>query len=165
MKKIYLGADHAGFKLKEQIKKYLEKSCPREGGEGYKIFDCGALKYNKKDDYPDFAEKVAKKVAKDGWGILVCGSSHGVCIAANKLKGARAVAVSNVQDAKLTREHNDANILCLSGWNLTLEKAKKIINIWLKTEFSKEKRHKRRIEKIKKIESRRSGEKGGLLCK
>ncbi|MEA3272071.1 MAG: RpiB/LacA/LacB family sugar-phosphate isomerase, partial [Patescibacteria group bacterium] len=117
--KIFLGADHAGFKLKEQIKKYLEKS-------GHKVLDEGALKYNKKDDYPDFAAKVAKKVKGDNSGVLVCGSSHGVCIAANKFKGVRAVAVSNTKDAKLTRQHNDANVLCLSGWDLSLSRAKKI---------------------------------------
>lgn len=143
---IYLGADHAGFKLKEKIKKILEK-------KGYKVLDQGALKFVKTDDYPDFATKVAQKIKKDDdRGILVCGSSQGVCIAANKFKGVRAVAVSNTRDAKLTREHNDANVLCLSGWNTTTEKAEKIINTWLKTEFSKEPRHVRRVRKINKLD-------------
>lgn len=144
--KIYLGADHAGFKLKEQIKKYLEKM-------KYNVSDQGAFKFDKLDDYPDFAARVAKKIIKgDDRGILFCGSSHGVCIAANKFKGIRAVAVSNVRDAKLTREHNNANVLCLSGWNLKLENAKRIIEIWLKTEFGGEGRHMRRLGKIKKLE-------------
>lgn len=141
---IYLGADHAGLKLKEQIKKYLEKK--------YKVFDLGAFKFEKADDYPDFAAKVAKKVSAGGTGLLFCGSSHGVCIAANKIQGIRAVAVSNIRDAKLTREHNNANVLCLSGWNLKLDVAKKIVDVWLKTEFSGEERHVRRLEKIKKLE-------------
>ena len=141
---IYLSADHAGFKLKEQIKKYLEKK--------YNVSDLGAFKFEKTDDYPDFAAKVAKKVSVGGMGILFCGSSHGVCIAANKIRGARAVAVSNIRDAKLTREHNDANVLCLSGWNLKLDAAKKIIDAWLKTEFSGEERHARRVGKIKQLE-------------
>jgi ribose 5-phosphate isomerase B len=139
-----LGADHAGFKLKEQIKKYLEKK--------YKICDLGALEFNKNDDYPDYAAKVARRASAGGMGILFCGSSHGICIAANKIRGARAVAVQNVRDAKLTREHNNANVLCLSGWNLSFHSAKKIVDAWLKTEFSGEERHIRRIKKIEKLE-------------
>lgn len=142
---IYLGADHAGFKLKEQIKKYLNK-------KGYKVFDEGALKFDKKDDYPDYAARVVKKIKDENRGVLVCGSSQGVCIAANKFKGIRAVAVSNVRDAKLTREHNDANVLCLSGWSLKLEQAKKILDAWLETKFSEEERHVRRLKKIKSYE-------------
>lgn len=146
MKKIYLGADHAGFKLKEGIKKYLLKL-------EYKVFDEGALNFDKTDDYPDFAKKVSKKVAKTKeQGILICGSSQGVCIAANKFKGIRAVSVLDIKDAKLTREHNDANVLCLSGRKLSLEKAIKIVIIWLKTEFGKEIRHTRRLKKIAKLE-------------
>lgn len=141
---IYLGADHVGYKLKGQIKKYLEKT--------NNVSDQGALKFQKNDDYPDYAAKVAKKVAAGGRGILFCGSSHGVCIAANKVRGARAVAVSNVRDAKLTREHNDANILCLSSWKLKDSAAKKIVDVWLKTEFSGEERHLRRVKKIIKLE-------------
>lgn len=142
---IYLGADHAGYKLKEQIKKYLAE-------KKHKISDHGAFKFDKNDDYPDYAAKVAKKVSAGGAGIVFCGSSHGICIAANKIKGARAVAVSSVRDAKLTREHNDANVLCLSGWNLKLGAAKKIIDAWLKTDFSGEERHVRRVKKIIKLE-------------
>lgn len=143
---IYLGADHAGFRLKEQIKNYLKKV-------GYKVSDRGAFKFQKTDDYPDFAAKVAKKIKKENdRGILFCGSSHGVCVAANKFKGIRAVAVSNVRDAKLTREHNDANVLCLSGWNFKLDAAKKIADAWLQTKFSGEERHMRRIKKIEKLE-------------
>ncbi len=144
---IYLGADHAGFKLKEQIKKYLQ-------AQRIKFIDLGNLKLDKNDDYPDFGYKVAKKVAKnkDSKGILICGTSYGVCIVANKVKGIRAVSISTVKDAKLSREHNNANVLCLSGWNLKFDLAKKIIMVWLNTSFSQAKRHQRRINKIKKIE-------------
>ncbi|RMD57440.1 ribose 5-phosphate isomerase B [Candidatus Woesearchaeota archaeon] len=142
---IYLGADHAGYKLKEHLKKFLSK-------QGYKTIDKGAKKYNKKDDYPDYAKKVAKAVQKGGKGILVCGSAEGICIAANKFKGIRATPVWTIRAAKLSRQHNDANILCLSGWDLDKKKAEKIALAWLKTPFSGEKRHERRIEKIKKIE-------------
>lgn len=142
---ILLGADHAGFALKEHLKKFLQK-------KGYDVKDMGAYKLVKTDDYPDYAAKVAKAVQKSGKGILVCGSAEGVCIAANKFRGIRAVAVWTVQNAKLSREHNDANILCLSGWQLSKKTAEKIALTWLKTPFSKEKRHVRRIQKIKRLE-------------
>jgi ribose 5-phosphate isomerase B len=146
---IYLGADHAGFKLKEQIKKYLL-------GLDFEIKDLGAFKFDKNDDYPDFGFAVAKTVAKNknSMGILVCGSSFGVCIAANKVRGIRAVSIDNVKDAKLSREHNDANVLCLSGWNLKFNLAKKIITAWLKTKFSNAPRHRRRLNKIRKFENK-----------
>jgi ribose 5-phosphate isomerase B len=146
MKKLYIGSDHAGFKLKNSLKPYLIKL-------GYDFIDLGNLKYQKDDDYPDYAKLVAEKVAKENTkGILFCGTGHGACIAANKIKGIRAVTVNNIKDAIKTREHNDANILCLSGWNLKPDLAKKIIRTWLKTKFSNAKRHKRRIAKIKKLE-------------
>lgn len=153
MKKIYLGADHAGFALKEKVKQWLtEKKTAFE--------DLGNLIYDKNDDYPDFAEKVARKVVREGTkGILFCGSAEGMAMAANKVKGVRAVAVWDKKIAELSRKHNDANVLCLAGGGmlkpipgLSLEKAKVIISVWLKMQFRGEVRHKRRIEKIKKIE-------------
>jgi ribose 5-phosphate isomerase B len=145
---LYLGADHAGFKLKEQIKKYLLN-------QRIKFADLGNLKLDKNDDYPDFGFKVAKAVAKDkdSKGILICGTSFGVCIVANKVKSIRAVSISNVKDAKFSRQHNDANVLCLSGWELKLPMAQKIIKVWLNTKFSGASRHKRRIKKISRYES------------
>lgn len=163
--KLYLGADHGGFMLKEKIKLFLKK-------KGHSFEDMGNKKFVKTDDYPDYGYKVAKKVAREkeaaankvrmvssskkeeeAKGILFCGSAEGICIAANKVKGIRAVAVWSARDAKLSRKHNDANILCLSGWHLAPKKAEKIIIAWLKTEFIKEPRHIRRINKIKKIEN------------
>jgi ribose 5-phosphate isomerase B len=151
---IYIGSDHAGFKLKESMKKFLT-------GIGVDFEDTGNKKYDKNDDYPVFAAKLARKVANSGsLGVLFCGSSFGMCIAANKIKGIRAVSVNNVADAKLARLHNDANVLCLSGGG-TLDKlspglkpefAKKIIKAFLFTLFSKEERHKRRINEIKRLE-------------
>ena len=150
---IYLGADHAGFKLKEKIRLWLDQNkIPHQ--------DLGNYLYDKDDDYPDFAAKVARKVVRNkSLGILACGSAEGVVIAANKIKGARAVNPANLTQAKLSREHNDANILCLAGGG-TLKpipgtpfgKAKKLIKIFLKTKFSKAKRHVRRINKIKALE-------------
>ncbi|MEK7211226.1 MAG: RpiB/LacA/LacB family sugar-phosphate isomerase, partial [Patescibacteria group bacterium] len=108
---IYLGSDHAGFKLKTEMAKYLESA-------GYAFEDLGAKKINLKDDYPDYAFRVGEKVAEmEGLGILFCGSAEGVCIAANKVEGVRAVNPGSVKLAKLSREHNDANVLCLSGWH------------------------------------------------
>ena len=149
MKKIYLGADHAGFKLKEELKSYLHS-------KGYDYEDLGNTQYEPTDDYPDFGYKVANKVADtDSRGILVCGSSQGVCMVANKVKGVRAAAVASVEDAIKTREHNNANVICLSGWNLKKEGAEGILDKWLNTPFSKEERHRRRVNKILKIENMR----------
>jgi len=141
--KVIIGADHAGFKLKESIKKYLKTL-------GYKVEDVGAKKFVKTDDYPIFAKKAAKKVGKQNKAILFCGSAEGICIAANKVKGIRGVAVWTLTNAKLSRKHNDANVLCLSGWQLPLTKTKKIVKTWLETPFSGEARHIRRIKQIEK---------------
>ncbi len=142
---VHFGADHAGFALKEKLKTKLVTA-------GYKVKDWGARKLVKDDDYPDYAEKVAKAVQKKGMGILVCGSAEGVCIAANKFKGIRATPVWTLENAKLSRNHNNANILCLSGWELSAEKAGKIAKKWLSTPFSNNERHIRRLEKIRKLE-------------
>ena len=147
MKEIYLGSDHAGFKLKEQIKKWLDS-------QKIKYEDLGALTFDKDDDYPDYAIPLAEKVVKEKTkGILLCGSAEGVCIAANKVKGALAVNPATVELAKLSREHNDANILCLSGWFGDIDKSKKMIKTFLNTSLSKESRHRRRVNKIKKYEA------------
>lgn len=146
MKKIYLGADHAGFPLKEKIKRWLEK-------KHVPYIDVGNKKLNPKDDYPDFAIPLAKNVVADkSLGILVCGSAQGICIAANKIKGARAVIPYTLKEARLSKEHNNANILCLSGWFMHFHKAKRMIEVFLTTPFSKEERHMRRLEKIKRVE-------------
>ncbi len=144
--KIFIGADHAGFELKEKIKIWLNK-------QNIKFEDVGNLVYDKNDDYPDYAFPLAEKVAKEKTkGILLCGSAEGVCIAANKVKGIRAVNPSTVKLTKLSREHNDANVLCLSGWFSDIAVAKKMILTFLNTSLSKEVRHQRRVKKIKKYE-------------
>ena len=144
---IVLGSDHAGFKLKEHIRKFLEKK-----GCGY--VDMGTYKYNKTDDYPDFAKKVAMQVVKDkSKGILVCGSGIGVCIAANKVKKIRAALCHDVRSAKASRIDGDTNILCLSGNRTKKDLASKIVTAWLNTKPSNAVRHKRRIKKIAKIEN------------
>ncbi len=145
-KTIYIGSDHAGFDLKNEIFEYLKKA-------GYKVKDLGNKVYEKGDDYPDFAFKVAKKVAgKDTMGILFCGSGVGVCISANKVRGIRAVNASNIKLAEVSRKHNDSNILCLGQDFVGPELSKEIIDVWLNTPFSGINRHKGRVEKIQIFE-------------
>lgn len=145
--KIYIGTDHAGFRLKERLNPYLKK-------RKYRVIDLGNKKYDKNDDYPVFAARVAKKVAKDknSKGILICGSGQGVCIAANKIKGIRAALAEHVQDAFLARKDDDCNVLCLQGRFTTFDKTKKIVNKFLATRFSKAKRYSRRINEIRRLE-------------
>lgn len=141
--KLYLGSDHAGFEVKEKLKKFLDSN---------KIAyeDLGAKKYDKKDDYPDFAFKVGEKVASDknSKGILVCGSGAGMVIAANKIRGVRAVEGYDSYSARMSRIDNDANVLGLRARNFSFDKIKKIVSVWINTDFSWEKRHTRRIRKI-----------------
>jgi len=146
MKKIVVGADHGGYYLKEEIKKFLKK-------EGYEFEDVGNTRYDVDDDYVDYAEKVARKAAnKNALGVLLCRTAAGMVIAANKIKGARAVAAFGIKSAVHAREHNDANILALSGDWLTTKKAVDILKAWLSAEFRREERHIRRVEKIKRLE-------------
>lgn len=148
---IYLGADHRGYKVKEEIKKYLE-------GLGEPYQDLGNEIFDPKDDYPDFTQKVASRVSQNpkNKGILFCGSAIGMAIFANKFKGVRAAQCFNEKMAKLSRSHNDANILCISADFMPLAKIKRIVKIWLKTEFSQEERHKRRLAKIRKYDERKN---------
>lgn len=145
---IYIGADHRGFKLKEYLKQFLKNS-------GYEVVDIGNDKYDTNDDYPDFAVLVAKRVAQDAAnfrGILICGSGAGVDITANKFKSIRSGLAINAEQAKKIRSDDDTNILSLAADFTSEEEAKKILDIWLKTPFSGEEKHQRRIEKIKEIE-------------
>ena len=146
--KIFMGTDHAGFELKEEVKKYLLKM-------GFKIEDFGAYSLDNDDDYPDFIAPVAKNVAKDknSIGIILGGSGQGEAIAANKVKGIRAAVYygGNPEIVKLSRAHNDSNILSLGARFLTTGEAIKAVKIWLETDFSNEKRHKRRLNKIARI--------------
>ena len=148
MKTVFVGADHAGFALKEKLKTSLKK-------QKYRVIDTGNVVFDANDDYPDFGIKLAKKaVLTKAPGILVCGSSFGVCIVANKVKGARAVSVSTIADAKIARQHNDANILCLSGWNMKPALASSLVKAFLHTPFSRQARHARRIQKITAYEKK-----------
>ena len=145
-KKIYLGADHAGYELKEKIKQWLDlHNIPYD--------DLGNHILDPNDDFPDFAYRVAKTVKlKKSFGILLCGSAQGVCISANKVKGIRAVIPFSLKEARLSREHVNANIICLSGWFMRYHKATKLLETFLTTPFSKAPRHLRRLNKIRRIE-------------
>ena len=141
MKKIFISSDHAGFKLKEAIKKYLlSKKLPFQ--------DLGPNN-NTRVDYPDFAHKVAKKVkiSKNNVGILVCGSGMGMNIAANRHKNIRAAQCFNLKSTKLSRLHNDANIITLGSRLLTKKNALSCIGVFLNTKFEGG-RHSKRIRKI-----------------
>ncbi len=147
--RIYIGTDHAGFELKEELKKFLENS-------GYEVEDKGAYEFSATDDYPDFVFPVAKAVAEDTEnrrGIILGGTGIGNGILANIVKGIRAGVVYDEYSAKMSREHNDANVMALGARTLSVEKAKKLVTLWLNAPFSNEERHKRRIKKIKELEN------------
>jgi ribose 5-phosphate isomerase B len=146
-KKIAIGSDHAGFELKEQIKKSLES-------EGYAITDFGT---NSSDsvDYPLIAKALATSVAtkNPNKGILICGTGIGMSIAANKVKGIIAANCFDAETARLARLHNNSNILTLGGRILNFDAAKEIVKIWLETDFEGG-RHQRRIQEIRDLEKR-----------
>jgi len=153
-KKVYIGTDHAGFKLKQELIPFVK-------GLGYEVFDCGAYKYDKDDDYPDFIEPVAKAVALNpemNCGIILGGSGQGEAMVANRFPNVRAVVYYGEPSIfnkhafiKISREHNDANVLSLGARFLKPQDAKKAVETWLSTHFSNAERHIRRIKKIEKI--------------
>ena len=141
MRKIFISSDHAGFKLKETIKDYLKN-------KKVKIEDLGP-KDDSSVDYPDYAHKVARKVKsrKSNVGILVCGSGTGMNIAANKHKNIRAAQCFNLKSTKLSRLHNDANIITLGSRLITKKNALTFVSVFLNTKFEGG-RHSRRVKKI-----------------
>lgn len=144
---VYLGADHAGYKLKEVVKKYLEdKKIPYE--------DLGAHESNPDDDYPDYGKAVAQKVVEnqENFGILFCGSGQGICIAANKFPGIRAVQAWNSELAHVGRNDDNINILCLAGRYTDERNAIAIVETFLNTPFERVDRRERRIKKISQLE-------------
>lgn len=144
-----IGSDHRGFLLKEELKIWLEET-------GYKVEDVGASSYQPDDDYVGFAEKLGVRIKgisdKSARGILICGSGHGVDMVANKFAGIRAALCWNEEVARQAREHENANVLVLPSDWIDAEKAKKIAKVFLETEFSREERHVRRLEKIERLE-------------
>lgn len=144
--KIGLSGDHGAFEYKEALKEMLIE-------EGYEVEDFGC--YSPESvDYPDTAAAVAKSVAsgKNEKGIVLCGTGIGACISANKIKGIRCALCSETTSARLTREHNDSNVLAMGQRVIGIEVMKDIARVWLQTEFSQGERHARRIQKIKGLE-------------
>ncbi len=149
MTKIYVGADHGGFELKETIKPFLQEL-------GYKVEDLGAHELVEDDDYTDFVIPVAQNVATDykSLGIVIGRSGNGEAIAANKVKGIRAALCLNPEMAKKAREHNNANVLSLGADYVSIDEAINVVKIFLETQFSEEERHRRRIAKISEFENK-----------
>jgi len=154
MNKVFIGSDHAGFELKEKLKASLK-------GLGYNVEDKGAFEYNDGDDYPDFIVPVAEAVSKnsDVKGIILGGSGQGEAICANRFSGVRAVVFygGSEEIIKLSREHNDANILSLGARFLDEKTAMEAVKIWLETKFSGNERHIRRIKKLEALPRRQAG--------
>lgn len=144
---IYLGADHAGFALKESIKRHLHD-------RGLEVEDFGAHAFDPSDDYPVFAARVASVVRDNSRsvGILICGSAEGICIAANKFDGIRAGIGFSIESAKSLRFDDAGNILCLAGRLESKDKPLAIVDAFLNTQPSQEKRHIRREKEIAAIE-------------
>lgn len=144
--RIHIGADHAGFALKEAVKEHL-------AGAGHEVTDVGAFSEDPVD-YPLVAEKVGRAVAEGAaqFGVLVCGTGLGMAIAANKVRGVRAVQVNTPAFAGMSRRHNDANVLTLAGRSIGPEEAYPIVEAFISTAFEGD-RHQRRVDQISAIES------------
>jgi ribose 5-phosphate isomerase B len=151
MTAIALGADHAGWELKEAIKSWLIE-------QGHLVLDFGTHSPDSVD-YPDYAAQVADavSVAKVERGVLVCGTGIGMAMAANKVPGVRAAACGDLYTARMSREHNDANVLALGARLTAADVAVEIVGVWLQTAFG-DGRHRRRVEKIRDLEGRFSAE-------
>ena len=145
---VYLGADHAGFELKEALAGYLS-------ARGEEFQDLGAHALEPHDDYPSYAVAVARAVAADAdsCGILVCDTGIGMDIAANKIPGVRAALVHDEFSAKRAREHNDANVLVLGAEAVSGHQAGKLADLFLETPFSGDERHIRRLKQIREVEA------------
>lgn len=149
--RVAIGSDHAGFDQKERLKTHLVK-------QGYEVIDVGTGSGEESVDYPDFAEQVARAVAsgKADRGVLVCGTGIGMAIAANKIDGVRAANVTDVEFARLSREHNDANVVAVSGRFVPEPVNQRIVDVFLSTPFQMD-RHSRRVEKINGLEKKSNG--------
>ncbi len=143
--KIYIASDHAGFELKQKLLPFLKEL-------EYEVVDKGAFEYNEGDDYPDFVIPVAQAIAKDSdsRGIILGGSGQGEAICANRFKGVRALVYygGDLQIVKISREHNDSNVLSLGARFVSEAEAKQALGLWLATPFSGDARHVRRLKKI-----------------
>ena len=147
--RIFISSDHAGFELKNTLAEYLRDI-------GHEVRDLGPREYNSDDDYPDYVSKVGREIERDpsgARGIVLGASGEGEAVCANKFYGVRAAVYygGNMDIIKLSREHNDSNILSLGARFLSPEEARKAVRLWLDTPFSGDERHKRRILKLYNI--------------
>lgn len=145
--KIYLGADHRGFKLKNELKDWLMQN-------SHEVEDCGPTEYVQGDDFIDYVITVAKGVTElpENRGVVICGSGAGVEIAANKIKGIRCSLGQSKEQIIKARNADDINVLAIAGEFTDFEKAKNLIKAFLETDYDPAERHKRRIEKIHQLE-------------
>ena len=146
--KIFIGADHNGFEYKDKLKQALELA-------GHEVVDQGDLTIDPNDDFPQFATKVVEALLSAGdpeaKGILICGSGQGMCMAANRFKGIRAALCWNINEARASRNDDDANILCLSSKYLSLDEAGSIMATFLSTPFAGAPRFQRRIQQLDQL--------------
>jgi len=148
--RIAIGSDHAGYDLKVFLRDRL-------ASQAVEVHDVGPDRLEPGDDYPDFARAVADSVARgeSDLGIMICSTGVGSCIAANKVPGIRAALCHDTFSARMSRLHNDANVLCLGASVLGPALAEEIVETWIGEAFSGEERHRRRLDKVAKIETRR----------
>ncbi|HMS23425.1 MAG TPA: RpiB/LacA/LacB family sugar-phosphate isomerase [Candidatus Saccharibacteria bacterium] len=144
-KKIFIGADHNGFQLKEKLEQWLKT-------QNYEVVDAGDERLNPDDDYPEFASKLVTLMLSseepEPMGILLCGSGQGMAMAANRFKGIRAALVWNKKTAEMSRHDDDANVLCLSAWELNEEAVIDVTQTWLQTPYGRAARYIRRIKEL-----------------
>jgi ribose 5-phosphate isomerase B len=147
--RVAIGSDHAGYQLKEHLRTWM---AARE----IDVRDVGAQTFDPADDYPDFARAVADLVRTEqvDLGVLICSTGVGSCITANKFRGVRAALVHEAFSARMSRLHNDANVLCLGASTVAPRYAEEILAAWLETPFSGDERHRRRLHKVAQIEAR-----------
>lgn len=142
---IFIGADHNGYDMKARLIAELQK-------EGHAVHDEGDVQLQPEDDYPQFAERVVRAMkaagTKDVYGILICGSGQGMCMAANRFKGIRASVIWNTHEAQAARNDDDSNVLCLPARSISADEAVNITQVWLRTPFAAAARFKRRISEL-----------------
>jgi len=155
--RVFVGTDHAGLEFKDHLKQALTEA-------GHEPVDCGAFEYDPQDDYPPFCFEVGERtVAEPGsLGVVIGGSGNGEQIAANKVPGVRAALVWNRETAELARQHNDANVVAVGARQHGVEEATELVLTFLRTPFSDEERHRRRIALISDYERDRHRPAGGL---
>ncbi|MBB2910918.1 ribose 5-phosphate isomerase B [Streptosporangium becharense] len=146
--RVYIGADHAGYELKNHVVSWLKE-------HGHEVTDCGPFVYDAEDDYPPFVLRAAEGVAADpgSLGVVIGGSGNGEQIAANKVRGVRAALAWSEETAELARQHNDANVVSLGARMHTLDEATRFVEIFLRTPYSGAERHSRRIAQLTSYET------------